>query len=186
MSSSAAILAGVALALVVGLGVWFWLGRRRTRSLRGRFGPEYDRTVREEGSARRAEAVLEERVRKVTVFRVRRLDRHEAQRYREAWRRVQARFLDEPDEAVLDADRLIADVMHTRGYPSAAFEASDEGLSVDRARTLNRYRLAHGIVERRSQGIMGTEGLRQAMVYYRALFADLVGGEDASALRRRA
>jgi hypothetical protein len=184
-TTSVAILVVIVLAVVLGFA-WFYLARRRRDALRGRFGPEYDRTVREEGSTRRAEAVLEERERKVAAFRVRRLDRDEAQRYREAWRRVQARFVDEPDEAVLDADRLIADVMHTRGYPTSDFDARAEHLSVDYGRTVNDYRIAHEIVEHRGEGAAGTESLRQAMVHYRALFADLVGSEDSAEVRRRA
>ncbi len=184
MSTTVIVAVVVVVAVVVGLGAWLVLKRRRTEALRNRFGPEYERTVNQEGSPARAEQVLEERARKVAAFRIRGLSAEEAERYREAWRRVQARFVDEPREAVVDADRLIADVMHTRGYPTTDVDARTEALSVDHARTVDHYRAAHRIVGLGDRGEAGTEELRQAMVHYRALFQDLVGAEDAA--RKRA
>jgi hypothetical protein len=185
MSTTGLIVALVVAAVLVALGAWLWLKRRRSETLRARFGPEYERTVRQEGNPARAEQVLEDRARKVAAFRIRALTGEEAARYREAWRRVQARFVDEPTAAVIDADRLIADVMHSRGYPTTDVDARTEALSVDHARTVDHYRAAHHIVERQDSGEAGTEELRQAMVHYRALFQDLVGTEDP-ALRKRA
>ncbi len=183
--STTVIVAVIVVAVVVALGAWLLLKRRRTEALRERFGPEYERTVHQEGSPARAEQVLEQRARKVAAFRIRDLSSDEARRYREAWRRVQGRFVDEPREALVDADRLIADVMHTRGYPTTDVDARTEALSVDHARTVEHYRTAHGIVELGDRGEAGTEELRQAMVHYRALFQDLVGAE-AVADRKRA
>jgi hypothetical protein len=183
MSATELIVALVVVVVVAALGLWLW-DRRRSERLRARFGPEYERTVREAGSAGRAEQVLEARERKVAAFRVRGLSRDESGRYLEAWRRVQARFVDEPREAVVDADRLIADVMHTRGYPTADVGARTEHLSVDHARTVEHYRTAHRILDLDGRDGAGTEDLRQAMVHYRALFEDLVGTEEPAARRR--
>lgn len=186
MSTTTLVITVVVVLAIAALAVWLVMRRRRTEQLRGQFGPEYDRTVRQVGDARRAEAVLEERQEKVAAFRVRVLTGDEVARYREAWRRVQARFVDEPRAAVADADRIIADVMHTRGYPTADFAARTEHLSVDHAKTVEHYRTAHEIVRREGQGEAGTEDLRQAMVHFRALFDDLVGAEDVGPVRKRA
>jgi hypothetical protein len=182
--STTTIVAIVVAVAVIALVLWMAVRRRKTTALRQRFGPEYERTVAQEGNPARAEAVLEERARKVAAFRIRPLTSDEAVRYREAWRRVQARFVDEPREAVVDADRLIGDAMHTRGYPTTDADARTEALSVDHARTVDHYRTAHGIVERSDRGDAGTEDLRQAMVHYRALFEDLVGAEVPEARKR--
>jgi hypothetical protein len=183
--STSVIVAIVVAVVLVALAVWMLMRRRRSQALRERFGPEYERAVKQQGSATRAEEVLEERARKVAAFRIRPLNADEADRYRDAWRRVQARFVDEPREALVDADRLIGDVMHTRGYPTVDLDARTEALSVDHARTVEHYRTAHQIVELGDRGQAGTEDLRQAMVHFRALFEDLVGTE-APAARKRA
>jgi hypothetical protein len=182
--STTVIIAIVVAVVVVALAAWLFVQRRRREALRKRFGPEYERTVRQEGSPTKAEQVLEERARKVAAFRIRPLSADEADRYREAWRRVQARFVDEPREALVDADRLIGDVMHTRGYPTTDLDARTEALSVDHARTVEHYRTAHRIVELGDRGQAGTEDLRQAMVHFRALFDDLVGSEAPPARKR--
>lgn len=138
------------------------------------------------GRADGAGGVSEEREQKVTAFRPRRLNRDEAARYRQAWRRVQVRFTDQPQDAMLDADRLIADVMHTCGYPTADFDGSAARLSADHAKAVVDYRTAHEMLERREGGTTAPDDLRLAMARYRALFADLVGLEDSGAFRKRA
>jgi hypothetical protein len=181
------IVVAAVLAIVLVLAAWMYMSRRRRERLRERFGPEYERTLRETGDEARAEKVLEDRAKKVASFRIRILDRDEATRYREAWRRVQARFVDQPGEAVIDADRLIADVMHSRGYPATDAATRPDLLSVEHAATVEHYRAAHDIVQRGERGAADTEDLRQAMVHYQALFADLVGAEaDEPPVRRRA
>jgi protein-S-isoprenylcysteine O-methyltransferase Ste14 len=51
----------VAVLVVLALVAWSMTRRRRTTQLREGFGPEYDRTVDETGSRRRAESELQER-----------------------------------------------------------------------------------------------------------------------------
>lgn len=64
-----------------------------------------------------------------------------------------------------------------RGYPTRDQDEQLAQLSVDHARTLGYYREAHEIYQRHQQGRATTEDLRQALVHYRALFADLLGAE---------
>ena len=46
----------------------------------------------------------------------------DAQRFTEAWERLQRRFVDNPKGAVADADELLRELMLRRGYPMADFE----------------------------------------------------------------
>ncbi len=172
----------VAIAVIAALA----LTRRRHRvHLKERFGPEYDRTLHETGSPARAEATLENRERRVATYNIRPLAHEDAGRYAESWRRVQARFVDDPRGAVGDADRLIGDVMQARGYPMSDFDARAADLSVGHAGVVDHYRAGHAIAVRHARGEASTEDLRQAMQHYRALFDELIEVEEPSPARRR-
>jgi hypothetical protein len=164
-----AVLAIVAVIAVV-------MAQRRKAALRQRFGGEYERAVRERGSERDAQTLLREREKRVEKFHIRPLDAAERQRYAERWRMVQSRFVDDPRGAVLDADDTVAALMGARGYPMADFEQRAADLSVDHAPVVDNYRAAHEIAVRHRQGQGTTEDLRQAMIYYRSLFEDLLEG----------
>src|SRR5262245_62071854 len=110
------IVAAVALALVM---AWLLLARRRRERLRKRFGPEYERAIRDAGEARRAESVLERRESRVNRYHIRPLTSDEAQRFGQAWRLLQAKFVDNPTASVTEADRLVTELMNVRGYPMA-------------------------------------------------------------------
>jgi hypothetical protein len=75
---------------------------------------------------------------------------------------------------VTDADRLLGDVMSTRGYPVGDFEQRAADISVDHPLVLENYRAAHESALRQTQGKASTEDLRQAMIHYRTLFEELV------------
>jgi hypothetical protein len=170
----------VVLALAVGLIAVLLVGRLRSQRLRERFGPEYERTLRETDDRRRAEAELEARQRRVQKLDIREIAPDEATRYAQAWKVVQARFVDEPSGAVGEADRLVGEVMEKRGYPVGDFEQRAADLSVDHATVVEHYRAAHAIAERQSGADADTEDLRRAMVHYRALFSDLLGTDDVT------
>src|SRR5688572_33293025 len=95
---------------------------RRTKELRTHFGPEYDRVIHEKGSQKRAEAELEQRERRVQKLSIRPLPRDLSTRYAEMWNAQQARFVDEPKAAVVEADHLVEEVMKERGYPVGEFD----------------------------------------------------------------
>jgi len=105
---------------------------------------------------------------------IRPLGRQDQARFVDAWRRVQADFVDNPKRAVTAADRLLGDVMATRGYPVEDFEQRSQDLSVDHPEVVENYRTAHEIALAHERGRAGTEDLRQAMIHFRALFEDLV------------
>lgn len=148
--------------------------RQRTAQLHDRFGPEYERTLDQTGSRRDAEQELGERQRRHEQLQIRPLDAMQRQAFAASWRDVQTRFVDEPREAVADADGLVHDVMTERGYPMADFERQSADLSVEHADVVDHYRAAHGIKLRDADGQASTEELREAMVHYRALFDSLL------------
>jgi hypothetical protein len=59
------IVIGVLVALAVVLIAVVLTKKRRSEELRGKFGPEYERLVRERGDARHAERELDDRVQRV-------------------------------------------------------------------------------------------------------------------------
>jgi hypothetical protein len=162
------VLVAVAVIIVVALVVWKALRARRTRTLQGRFGPEYDRTVDRADGRREAEADLAARAKRRDELDIRPLPTASRDRYVEEWQHVQARFVDDPRGAVQEADTLIQSVLRERGYPVDDFDQRAADLSVDHPQVVENYRNGH----RLSTG--DTEEQRQAMVHYRALFDELV------------
>jgi len=148
--------------------------RRRTHELREGFGTEYDRAVDQYGDRRRAEDELQARRERVEQLHLRALAPDERQRFEEQWRTTQAQFVDEPNRAISDADRLVQRAMAARGYPVSDFEQRAADVSVDHADVVRDYRQAHAISVRNERGEATTEDLRQAMVHYRALFEELL------------
>jgi FtsZ-interacting cell division protein ZipA len=166
-----AILIVIALLVVLAL----FAGRqRRSRNLQQRFGPEYDRTVAETGDRKEAETRLQERTERRQRLDIVPLDPADRDRYVEAWRQTQARFVDEPAEATREADRLITDVMRKRGYPIDDFEQRAADISVDHPQVVDDYRAAQAIAAANERGEASTEDLRQALVHYRSLFEELL------------
>jgi hypothetical protein len=160
--------------IVLAVAIWILLKAKRTKQLQSRFGPEYQRAVRSEGTARAAEKVLEERQQRVAGLEITPLDEQQRTRFAKAWEDEQAHFVDEPRAAVDAADRLVGDVMKARGYPVTDFEQRVADVSVDHPVVVENYRVAHGIALKDRQKPVSTEELRQAMIHYRALFADLL------------
>ncbi|MEU1604996.1 hypothetical protein [Micromonospora matsumotoense] len=167
----------VLVVLVVAALVAVAVVANRRRALRSRFGPEYDRVVAEQDSRGAAERELRERERRHAELELTPLSPQDRARYAAAWEELQVRFVDSPAETVGDADELVSRLIADRGYPTGEFTEQVAHLSVEHARTLTHYREAHEIRLRNERGEAGTEDLRQAVVHYRALFADLLGEE---------
>src|SRR5215475_12100696 len=108
MDTSAIVVAVLVLIALVAIARMVAL-RRRTQGLKSRFGPEYDRTVRERGS--QAESALLHRQERVEKFPIRELSASERERFVTEWRQVQSRFVDDPRRSVSDADMLVTRVM---------------------------------------------------------------------------
>ena len=99
--------------------------------LQERFGSEYDRTVSERDDRRAAEKELAEREKKRERLDIVPLSPEAQKEYSASWQEVQGHFVDDPSNAVDEADRLVTDVMRDRGYPIDDFEQRADDISVD-------------------------------------------------------
>jgi len=164
----------VLVLVVIVLGVAGWFLFRHLR-LRRRFGPEYQQVVAEHSGWLAGERELRDRERRHTSLELRSLNQADQQRYAGEWQAVQAQFVADPAGAVVAGDRLVTQLMSQVGYPTENFDEQLALLSVEHANTLGHYRDAHEIYLNGQRNAASTEELRQALVHYRALFADLLG-----------
>ena len=170
------VIAAAAVVVLLAI-VWAATRKRRTSKLREGFGPEYDRTVEESGSRRRAESELKDREQRREELDIRPLKPATRDRFANRWSGVQERFVDDPRAALRDAHSLVVEVMRERGYPTDDFEQRAADVSVDHPEVVQNYRAAHEITERDDAD---TEDQRQAMVHYRGLFDELLETAPAS------
>ena len=171
-----------AIVLIGGAVTWYVIQQdKRRRQVRDEFGPEYHRTLARTGDRDKAQKELEERKKRVSRFDLKTLPREVAERFRNEWRRIQERFVDEPKTATTEADGLVQQVMNQCGYPMAEFDQRAADISVDHPDVVQNFRRAHQISQANERGEASTEDLRQAFVYYRALFLELLEPERAPA-----
>jgi hypothetical protein len=169
-----ALIAVVIVLLVLIAAAWAVARQRQSRLLRKRFGPEYDRLLAERGDRARVESELKAREKRVQGLTIKPLSPPDAARVSEEWRALQSRFIDNPKGVVMEADRLVRDLMIKRGYPMEDFEHRAADISVHHPELVETYRLAQVIAARDQRGEATTEDLRKAVVYYRALFDELL------------
>jgi hypothetical protein len=174
------IVIAVVVVLVVVIAVAAAASRRRRHHLQDRFGSEYDRTVEGADGRREAERELREREARHDELELRPLSEASRERYTQQWQEMQQGFVDRPQVAVADADRLITDLMRERGYPVDDFDTRSELVSVDHPDVVENYRTAHGIAARTVEGRTNTEDLRQAVISYRALFEEMLVDDPVS------
>ena len=151
--------------------------RRRRSQLQEGFGPEYDRTVEDMGSRRKAESELQEREARREELDIRPLRQGARDRYANRWSGIQERFVDSPGAALRDAHTLVIEVMRERGYPTDDFEQRAADVSVDHPHVVENYRAAYSITQRDDAD---TEDQRRALVHYRSLFDELLETEPAN------
>lgn len=181
--STGVIVALIIVAAVAVVAAALTLRARRPpggRSLRRRFGPEYDRTVaRHDGDTQAAERDLNERVKRHGALRARPLEPAARERYAAGWTAAQERFVDSPREAVTEADRLLGELAGARGFPDGdRYEEQVSALSVHHGHHVHGYRRVHRAALARTggngNGGVDTEKLREAMLEARDLFDDLL------------
>jgi hypothetical protein len=170
------VLAVVALAIVIAIAA-IWHKRSTTARLRNRFGSEYERTVLETGSERKAEAVLAQRENRVRKLKLRELGPIQRERFSADWNTVQTRFIDHPKGALIEADELVTALLQARGYDVSGFDQSADDISVNYPGAIESYRSAHAVATLSARGQVSTEELRTAMIQYRNLFDELVSAE---------
>jgi hypothetical protein len=173
--TNALILAIVLIILVAGVIAWLVMQKQKSANLKRRFGPEYDRAVKEHGSRTKAEAELSKREQRVSGLKIIPVTATEAARFSNAWNSLQGRFVDDPKGVVAEADLLVRELMLKRGYPMGDFELRAADISVDHPGVVKNYRAAQIIAARNARGEADTEELRAAVVHYRTLFDELLG-----------
>ena len=125
-------------------------------------------------------SVQHEQVSRATYIKkydIRPLTTAERDRYQREWTRIEHRFVTRPASGVVEADELLADVMRMQGYPMADFEGHAARLSVKHPRVVEHYRAGHRVMSG-APGSASIETLRQAMLHFRSLFEELLGGAD--------
>jgi hypothetical protein len=167
----------VVFVAVVAAFLYFGPGRGNRRgSLRHRFGPEYERVLaRHGGDTKAADAELGERVKRHGSLEMRPLTPETRERYVSRWTGIQEQFVDAPQQAVAEAERLVGALAHERGFPAAEDRENHvDALSVHHPHHVNGYRALHSSVESGA----GTEDLRAALLEARGLFGELVSTKE--------
>jgi len=148
--------------------------QKRTTRLRDQYGPEYDRALDQADSQREAESELRDRAKRHEKLELRSLDSSEREDFERRWSEVQGQFVDDPSNAVRNADLLVVEVMGARGYPVEDFDQRADDLSVSHPEVTQRYREARRIAQANKDGNADTEDLRQAVTSYRSLVMALL------------
>jgi len=151
--------------------------RRRSQRYQEKFGTEYTHTVKTMGGEKKAQDEMDDRVKHVSGLTIRSLTEVEHTRYLAEWTTIQAKFLDHPAQATIEADHLIMEVMQTRNYPISDFEQRAADLSISYPKLVTNYRAAREIALKNERHEASTEELRQALIYYRSLFDELLEPE---------
>jgi hypothetical protein len=158
---------------------WMMWRRQRTDQLKQRFGPEYERAVAESDDRGTAEKELVAREKRHEKLEIRPLSAVSRDRFHEEWQSVQARFVDDPEGAVREADELVARVMSERGYPAYSDpDARADDLSVEHANAVSEYRRGHQLLEGLGDSDDSTETLRESMQCFRTAFDDLLDDRE--------
>jgi hypothetical protein len=164
----------VLLAIVVIISLIVDRRKKNTLKLRDRFGAEYDYCLREHNARDKAEADLQERIRRVDRLKIRELTISERDRFVAEWGTIQSRFIDHPRGAVTEADELVNAVLQARGFPASGFVQRAADLSVRHPQLVDPYRTAHGTTVSAAKNEATTEELRTAMIHYRALLDEML------------
>jgi hypothetical protein len=173
----------VAVVIVVAALVAFFVSRRRRTQqerqerARAAYGPEYERTVQERGSEREAEKELRER-RERLEDEVRPLSEESRKRYDERWQGVERTFVDDPWASLEEADRVVADILAERNFPTDSRQEASRGVGVMHPQVIEDFREAQRVHRDAtgSEGEADLEEMRRAIQMYRSVYERLTGG----------
>jgi hypothetical protein len=172
----------VAVAIIAALVAFFVSrGRRvqqeRQERAREQFGPEYERTVQERGSERQAEKELRER-RERLEDEVQPLSEESRKRYEERWLGVERIFVEDPWASLEEADRVVADILAERNFPTDSRQEASRGVGVMHPQVVEDFREAQRVHRDAtgSEGEAELEEMRRAIQMYRSVFERLMGG----------
>ncbi|HEX7619841.1 MAG TPA: hypothetical protein VF359_01435 [Anaerolineales bacterium] len=179
MNPTYLIIAVVLILVIMGLIMAPMFARRnRSKRFQNKYGTEYDHTVQTAGNEKKAQAELNQRQKHVDTLNIRPLSVSERERYQAEWTAIQAKFVDQPGQATVEADHLIMEVMKVREYPVSDFDQRAADVSVNYPTLVSNYRAAREIAIKNGKHTATTEELRQALIYYRSLFDELLKEED--------
>jgi hypothetical protein len=178
MTSTHVLPISIVVIVVVALAIVIFM-RNRTQKLHNRSGAGYNPASDETKSRYGAER-LEKRVER---YPLRRLSSIKRDHFKKLWGVIQTKFVDDPAQALSEADQLLEEVMSARGYPKNDFEQRAREMSGSHAIVVRHYCAGHDISVRHFQGKTTTDDLRQGMIHYRALFNDLMAEPERSLTR---
>ena len=172
----------VGVLAVVAIAAYRYMATRRTTALRDRFGPEYDRTVGQAPSRTAGERELRNREERFAEMEIKPLSEASRARFTEDWDHAERLFVDDPELAAREADRVVRNVLDERGYPGDDLETRSAAVSVAHPEVVQRYRHGHEMVHGNgASGQERTENLRKAMVDFRSVFIEMVEAERETA-----
>lgn len=135
------VVAAIVVVAIVVLAVRVSRRRRERAELRDRYGPEYERTVAELGSAKAATADIRAREGAHDEVRLRDLDPHELDDLRARLATAQYDFVEDPDQALHEVGRIAVDAVGYRGYPlHSGSEQALRHLALDHPRAAQAVR----------------------------------------------
>jgi hypothetical protein len=178
MNSTYILIAVVLILVIMGaLLAPVFARRKRSDRFHDKFGSEYDRAIESTGNEKNAQNEMKDRQKHVDTLNIRPLSVSERQRYQGDWTAVQAKFVDQPGQATVEADHLIMEVMQIRDYPVSDFDQRAADISINYPDLVSNYRAAREIANKNKEHTADTEELRHAMIYYHSLFTELLGTE---------
>ena len=174
MKTVAIVVIVLVVLLVIVLVVLAGRRNKRRAALRDRFGPEYDLAVKRGKDRRAVEQRLEQLSKQRDRLDIRDVPVQEHVRFAQEWDAAQGRFVDDPGQAVADADGLLNSVLRSRGYPVDSFDDRAALVATDHQDVVEGYRSAHDTFAAHLQGgSTDTESLRKAFLQYREVFGRL-------------
>lgn len=170
----------IAVVVVVALVVFFLYRRRqqqqeRQEQARQDYGPEFERLAQERGSEREAEQELRERRERIESE-TQTLSQESRERYDEQWRQVEQTFVDDPKASLDDADRVVAEMLTERNFPTDSRQEASEGIGAVHPGVVEDFKEAQK-VRQESLTDSGSEAdldkMRQAIQKYRSVYQQL-------------
>jgi FtsZ-interacting cell division protein ZipA len=161
--------------IVVALVAFFVYRRRRQARAREEYGLEYERVVEKRGSEREAEQELRERRERVES-QIRPLPEDSRRRYDEQWQQVERTFVDNPAVSLDDADRVVAEILTERNFPTDSRQEVSKRVGVMYSGVVEDFREAQHIHQDAThpQGEAELDKMRQAIQKYRSVYERVV------------
>jgi hypothetical protein len=114
---------------------------------------------------------------RMAAFQVRPLSEEERVQFMADWRRTRVKFVEDPERAISEADRLVSMLMYTRGVPAWTLEHDQATiLAKSHPEIEQHYRQAHKIAAVANKGAHSANELEQALSSYKVICQRLLAG----------